>query len=356
MRRIGLIGAGWITEAHAPGWEAAHERAKVVAVADPHDPSATRLADRFGARPFADYRRLLDEVPVDAVDICVPPHLHVQIVSDVVERGIHVLCEKPVARDLAEADLIGQAIAAAGITYLPAHNTVHYPTIRRAHEYLTRGDLGPCLLLRSWDCDSEAVPTRLAVSPPPPEHREGNQWRASKSTLGGGALIDGGFHGVYRLLYLSANPVTEVSAMLGRFNPLLERDSEDTAAILLRFSDGSLGEVVISYALDPPTTGPDRMFTASCRDGALSGNEAELQLRLARWDTPSVQELSGFRREIAWRETFKLEISHFLDVLDGLTAPIQTFDDARRALELVRAAYESAESGRTIALPIGTPS
>ena len=351
MHRIGLIGAGWISEAHARGWETVPDRAEVVAVADVDEEAAARLATRFSAKAYSDYRSLLDEASADAVDVCLPPHLHSQVVPELARRGIDVLCEKPVARDLAEADAIGAVVRAAGIKYLPAHNSLFYPPVERAREYLRRGDLGPLFHLRSWDCDSDLGPARFGASRTPPEQRPGEDWRGSPSTLGGGALIDGGFHAIYRLLYLAPYGVTEVSAMIGQFHPDLGWESEDTAALLLRFEDGSLGEVVISYAFDAPTTGTDRLFTAVGREGVLSGNESDLQLRLGKWSTPSVQNLSKLQGESAWYETFRLEINHFLDVIEGRAAPIQTYLDARRALGVVRAAYESAETGRTVQLP-----
>ena len=206
MYRIGLIGAGWITEVHAAGWRAAADRSTVVGVADIDADSAARLASQFDAASFTDYRQMLDETRPDAVDICVPPHLHLPIVSEAARRGIHVLCEKPIARDLDEADQIGSAIDQAGIVYVPAHDTVFYPTIRRAREYLERSDLGALSFIRSWECDTDVMPSRFGPPPRSPEHGGGETWRASRSLLGGGALIDGGFHGVYRLLYLARSP------------------------------------------------------------------------------------------------------------------------------------------------------
>ncbi len=350
MYRIGLIGAGAISAVHQPAWEAAHARAEVVAVADRDIEAAERLASVFQAKTFPGFRELFRDAAVDAVDICLPPKLHVEVVTEAARRGVHVLCEKPVARSLQEADEIGTEVRASGITYLPAHNTIFYPTIRRAREYLARGDLGAVSFVRSWDCETELTPRAFGEARNPPAHRPGEDWRSSTELLGGGALIDGGFHGVYRLLYLVQKQVTRVTALTGRFHPELGWQGEDTALLTVQFSDESLGEVLISYAFDSPTIGPDRLFTAVGREGVLSGNEAELQLRLATWERASVQRLSDLRGQIAWRDTFRREIEHFLDVLDGRTAPIQTFDEARAALQLIRAAYEAADTGRTVLL------
>lgn len=345
MFRIGLIGAGWIAKAHARAWAAVRDRATVIGVADINIDSAASLAAQFGARAYTDYRQLVDE-GVDAVDICLPPHLHRQVVSDCAERRINIMCEKPIARDLAEVDAIERAITAGGVVYLPAHNSLFYPTVRQAARYLADGDLGPLTLLRSWECDQDFASRRFGLTTGP-SPRPGEEWRSSRRLLGGGALIDGGFHAVYRLLYLAQQPVAAVNAMMGRFHPDLGRETEDTAILLVRFADGALGEVIVSYAFDPPTLGPDTLFAAIGRDGLLSGNEAELHLRLGSWTTASSQRLSDLRGNSAWAETFRLEVAHFLDVLEGLDRPIQTIADSRSALALIRAAYQSMETGRT---------
>jgi predicted dehydrogenase len=181
--RIGLIGAGWITEVHAAAWLAAADRATVVAVADVNAEAAARLAVQFNAPTFTDYRLMLDETRPDAVDICVPPHLHVAIVSEAASRGIHVLCEKPIARGLEEADQIGAAVGRAGIVYMPAHDTIFYPTVRRAHEYLQREDLGTLSFIGSWECDTDVPPSRFG----PPRRRADRRrvpWRLSAPVPG----------------------------------------------------------------------------------------------------------------------------------------------------------------------------
>jgi predicted dehydrogenase len=347
--RIGLIGAGWISEDHLRGWNAVRDRAQAVAVADIDENAAQRLARQYSAKAYTQYLEMLAREALDAVDICVPPHLHQEIVSAAARAGVNVLCEKPVARDLEEADQIDAVVRSCGILYIPAHNTVFLPTVQRAKAYLSQGDLGRIYWMRSLECYTDLPPTRLgARQMAVPEALKGPAWRASKTLLKGGALIDGGFHAVYRLLYLSGSKPVAVSAMLSLYHPGLDWETEDTAILLVQFDDGMIGEVIISYAFNAPTLGEDRLFTIAGREGILAGNEHSLYLQIAGWQQTTVQALSSIQGDAAGTASIAAEIAHFVDCLEGRTEPIQTFSDARLALQVVRAAYQSAEQGATV--------
>ena len=329
------MGAGWIASVHADAWEAACDRAQVAAVVDTDEQAAMRLASRFGARAFTSLDTLLQSRLVDAVDVCVPPGANLAVVTSAAQHGLHVMCEKPVGRTLDEVDEIARAIAASGVTYMPVHNTLFYPTMDRARQYVRQGDLGSVFTVRSWDCDTDLEPTRFGVALAQKSTGSIDPWRSSPQLAGGGALIDGGFHAVYRMLYLWPRPVKKVAAMMGQFHPELGWESEDTALLTIQFEGDSLGQVLISYAFDAPTTGRDRLFAVCGRDGVLAGDESGLELKFHKWDSPSIQKLGTKHGKQAWRETFHDQVDHFLDVLDGSVQPIQTIADARRSLEVI---------------------
>jgi predicted dehydrogenase len=288
---------------------------------------------------------------LDAVDVCVPPNLHVGIVEAAAGHGVNILCEKPIGRDVAEAEAIDGACRRAGVIYMPGHNTLFYPTIRRARGFLRNGDIGPVHLVQSWDCSTDVAGSRLSAEVPPQAPAQpGLDWRSQPDVAGGGALIDGGFHPVYRLLYLVDEPAVEVTAMAARFREDLGWHAEDSAIVTVRFASGTLGQVTISYAFDPPHTGVDRLFGVAARDGTLAGDEAVLHYRPAGWDAPARLQLSELDGKAAWRQTFVDQASHFLNVLRGQEQPHQTTGDAIAALRVIRAAYESMETGRHVQL------
>ncbi len=141
--RIGILGAGLIAGAHADGYELATDRAVVSAIADIDLASARRLAERVGgAEVVSDYRELFARDLVDAVDICLPHHLHADSIVAAARAGKHVLCEKPLCLTVGEVDTVARAVGHSAITLMCAHNQLFLPTVRRARELIHEGALG----------------------------------------------------------------------------------------------------------------------------------------------------------------------------------------------------------------------
>src|ERR1700712_2705064 len=101
--RIGLIGAGGIAQAHVAGYRRNPGKIVFAAVADPVTANAERFAAEFEATVYNDYRVMLKEADIDAVDICLPHHLHKDAILAAAAAGKHVLCEKPLCLTEEEA-------------------------------------------------------------------------------------------------------------------------------------------------------------------------------------------------------------------------------------------------------------
>ena len=110
--RIGIIGGGAIAGAHLGGYLQAPESVAVTAIADIDPDHARQRADRAGgARVFVDYREMLASSLVDAVDICLPHHLHAEAIVAAAEAGMHILCEKPLCLTIEEAHAVQRAVS-----------------------------------------------------------------------------------------------------------------------------------------------------------------------------------------------------------------------------------------------------
>jgi predicted dehydrogenase len=152
-----------------------------------------------------------------------------------------------------------------------------YPTTRLARAYLDRGDLGEVFFVRTSEHYPTIASRRWGANPlsvPEPEY--GDTWRGSKALLNGGALMDGGYHPIYRLLYLARSKPVAVSAIMARLRRSVKWEAEDTALVSVQFSDGSLGETLITYAFDSPRPDADRLFSVAGQDGVMMGNEHTL--------------------------------------------------------------------------------
>ena len=238
--KIGLIGCGEIAAYHARGYLSIPEEAQITAVSDILETNAQKMAEAVGgARIFSHFRSLINESDVDAVDICLPHHLHKDAIVAAATAGKHILCEKPLCLNLDEADAIRRALTANNVMLMCAHNQVFTSAIQRAKELLAEGVLGRIYEIRSVDT------FRLSWA------SDNIGWRGKKETMGGGELIDTGYHPSYLLLYLANSIPVEVTAMLSNYR-LHFMDGEDSAQVLVRFADESLGNIVTSWAYDPP--------------------------------------------------------------------------------------------------------
>src|SRR5436190_3866698 len=196
--RVGLIGSGGISGAHGKGFLQHKDKIKVVALCDVSQDNLKKRSEQLapvggGGRQFNDWKVMLKELggEVDAVDICLPHHLHAPAILDAAAAGKHILCEKPMCMSLAEADRIGDAVTKSGVTYMSAHNQLFMPVVQEAKRMIDAGELGKIYWLRSQDCFRAGGEGANPFA---------GSWRANLKTQGGGELIDTGYNPSYRLL------------------------------------------------------------------------------------------------------------------------------------------------------------
>src|SRR5258705_1326076 len=125
---VGIIGGGNIAGHHIHGYLLASEHAEVAAISDVDADRARSHEAALGEfEVFEDYLELIASPRVDAVDICLPHHLHKDAIVAAAAAGQHVLCEKPLCLTLDEADAVTRAVESAGGTLMCAHNQLFPP-------------------------------------------------------------------------------------------------------------------------------------------------------------------------------------------------------------------------------------
>jgi len=139
--KLAIIGAGGIAQAHCAGWELL-PRVEVCGVADPILERAEKTARRFGARAYPSLEALLALEQPDAVDLCVPSDLHASITVRCLEAGLHVLCEKPMAFNRAEADAVIAAWGKSGKMLMIAQVLRFWPEYVYLKKLVSDGSLG----------------------------------------------------------------------------------------------------------------------------------------------------------------------------------------------------------------------
>ncbi|GGU27326.1 Gfo/Idh/MocA family protein [Nocardioides albus] len=255
---VGMIGYAFMGAVHSHAWRSAHRffdlpltpRMQVVCGRD-----ATRVAEaatRFGWEDSAtDWRDVIARDDVDLVDVCTPGDTHAEIAIAALEAGKHVLCEKPLANSVAEAERMAAAAAVAaerGVRTMVGFTYRRVPAIALARKLVADGRLGElhhvrAQYLQDWLADPEAPLS----------------WRLDKSKAGSGALGDIGAHVIDLTQHITGDRIQEVSGMLETFvkeRPVAEDSSglsatagadrgpvtvDDTALFLARFAGGAVG-------------------------------------------------------------------------------------------------------------------
>jgi predicted dehydrogenase len=342
--RVGVLGAGGIAREHAIGWRDNAPRGEIVAFADVTPERSKYLSDNYTggkARHYDTVEELLANPDIDAVDMCLPHHLHTGAIIASAKAGKAILCEKPLCTSLEDAAKIDAALKETGVTFVMGHNQLFQPSLVEARRLIGTGIIGKPFYIRSIECFQHRAFTTSA--PSQPHLRTGESpfaWRSDPARMGGGEVLDTGWHSTYRLLALADDRPVEVSAMMERFFvPGLT--SEDTGVLLVKFASGAIGEIVTSWAF---ATIDGWHFEVAAENGSAAGGRSKIVHQLHGWPEPAT-------REVTPVHTFTQEITHFLDVIQFDTPSQAPFETAARVLQLTMAAYKASAEKRAIALP-----
>jgi predicted dehydrogenase len=293
---------------------------------------------------------VVDRDDVDVVSICVPTNMHHDVSVEAALAGKHVICEKPMAFSLAEADGMIEAARSTGVRLFYAENWLFAPAMQRVAEIVKSGAIGSVLYYRGRECHSGTHST----------------YSLKKAYAGGGTLIHMGIHPIgFGLSLKEEVAVASVyAAMSGGGEANLvhpEADGEDFAIAIISFEDGSWGLIEADYVtrggLDDTvevfgTEGtikanfsqgsPIKVFSMGGYDYAVEKAETT-----KGWSFPATDE----RRSQGWVQ----EIEHFISCIREDRSPRYGSDGAggRRALEVALGGYESFRSRRPVSLPLG---
>ncbi|GAA4997902.1 Gfo/Idh/MocA family protein [Actinopolymorpha pittospori] len=322
--RIGLIGGGNIARAHLRGYAALGDQVRIAAIADADPQTLAQRTEQTGAAGYPDFPQLIGSPEVDAVDICLPHHLHRDAIVAAAEAGKHILCEKPLCLTAQEAKDVRAAVRSSGVTLMCAHNKLFLPTVAKAKEVIDSGALGTVYEVRTTDAFlNDFDPSTMG-------------WRAHAATSGGGEYIDTGYHPTYLLMHLSGGKPAQAFAMMSTHR-LKFMEGEDSAQVLVRFDNGSVGQLATSWAY-PAAPGTER-FSVVGDKGSLSADATTLRVKLREEEA---------ERVYTYRPTdpFAAEIAAFVDCLTSGKRPVHTEEEGIAVLGIILAAYESAKTGR----------
>jgi predicted dehydrogenase len=345
MIKVGLIGCGGIMRSHVEGWKKVAGRAQIVAMADVSEDNARTRMAQWGqdVTYYQDFHDLLANDEIDMVDIALPHYLHRDSIVAAAKAGKHLITEKPLCLNLDEAADIAAAVKDSGITAMAGHNQLFFPTVLKAKEMIAMGDLGQIYAVNTMDAGARRRPLSLNKSMWGKTAARRATWRSDPTKMGGGELIDTGYHPAYRLLFLAGQTPVEVSATLGNYR--IPMNEEDTAHLAVKFADGAMGSIFTSWAIAAPGAGP-ALFSIQSEAGQLWGDGSNLYYQPVGFQKPAVIEYQGWNYD----RTFAAEIAHFCDAIEGGFEPLHSIQEATDTLRLILAGYRSAEEGIIVKL------
>jgi UDP-N-acetyl-2-amino-2-deoxyglucuronate dehydrogenase len=366
---VGVIGAGGIVRRHAVAYRCLPELAKLIAVADIDESRATAAKREHGFEEiYTDYRDLLSRDDIAVVSICTPPHVHSSIVIDALNAGKHVLCEKPMARTLEEADQeIETAERHPQLKMACVYQYRSDPTHLRVRQMIRDEALGR-ILMATVRVRAQRMPAYYAIAP----------GRGSRRIDGGGVLINQAIHQLDALISFLGTPV-EVSAAMATF--LQPTEGEDTLVGCIRFESGAFAtidctvcahdewfaiEVLGENAQTTVRGTTDRHYCTWTLESKSSAVQRALRANGLRDfpDLPTGPKLSQVRAQKVicklrgrkwlpprhWGHT--PHVRDFLNSVRTAGDPPVPPREARRSLELAAGLYAAAMTGETVRFPI----
>ena len=329
--KTAVIGVGAMGYNHARvNWEL--PEADLVGVADTDAAAAQRVAAKFGTKAYSDYRQLLDIAKPDAVTLAVPTVHHHAIALELIERGIPLLIEKPIAFSVEEGQAIIAAAHAAEVPLFIGHIERFNPAVIALKKHLAQGDLG-----RVFQIDA---------------HRQG-PFPARINDVG--VVIDLAVHDLDIMRYITGSEVVRAYAETER---RIHSEHEDLLTALVRLADGAVGTLTINW-LTPTkirellVTGERGLFHVNLLTQDLFFYE-NAQADGPDWD--SLRMLRGVREGqmtrfvIAKKEPLRAEQEAFLAAVRGEAPVAVSGEDGLRALQLAQALITSGMENRPLEL------
>ncbi|MCD4532698.1 Gfo/Idh/MocA family oxidoreductase [Nocardioides sp. cx-169] len=378
---VAMIGHAFMGAAHSQAWRTAGRffdlpLHPVMRVLGGRDAARVRAAaDRLGWESTeTDWRRLAERDDVDLVDICTPGDSHAEIAIAALAAGKHVLCEKPLANSVAEAEEMtraAEAAAARGVRAMVGFTYRRVPAVALARQLVAEGRLGDirhvrAQYLQDWIADPEAPMS----------------WRLDRDKAGSGALGDIGAHIIDLTQHITGDTIAEVSGQLETFvkeRPQADRHAglsgsasegaervrvtvDDAAMFLARFRGGAAGV----FEATRFATGRKNAIRIEVNGskGSLCFDFEDMNV-LQFFDAAEPEETAGFRRILvtepshpyvgAWwppghglgyEHAFTHQVVDLVDALSRGTQPTPTFADGLR-VQRVLSAVETSSDTRT---------
>jgi dTDP-4-amino-4,6-dideoxygalactose transaminase/predicted dehydrogenase len=344
--RCGIIGFGFMGQVHANAL-AKSDAVKLTAVSDVA-PKARHSAQKFGGKWYDSPQELVTSREVDAVIVATPHWQHAELSIAAMRAGLHVMCEKPLAVTISQADAMLEAAEEAKVVFAGVHQTRFQPAYQLAKKLLDSGELGPI-----HRCSTVETLWRTEA------YYRSSPWRATWKGEGGGVLLNQAPHVIDRYAWLCGMPET----LWARCDTALHQiEVEDVASALLRHANGMHGYIHVSTNECPAIS----RTVIACDRGRIEIEGGNLRVtRMSRsikeftaslkepWgEIPSETRDMGGDLSGSFEELLVPFYDNFAEAVHGNATLVSPAVESRNAVELANAFMFSSESNGPIALPL----
>lgn len=330
-----IVGAGDMGTKHAERWQSLPQ-ARVVAVVDVDEPRAEKLARAHQLETwYTNYQEAVKLPEVNVVSVCVPTCSHAEVTVFAANQGKHVLCEKPIALTLAQADAMIEAAEKNGVQLGLGFMRQYSPVVAHLREWLGQNRLGRPVMYQATD--AREIRPKLEMH---------------DTHANGGPVIDMGVHlfDVWQHIFDSKPASVFAQGLkIARHQPALghiEDIAFDTASILVRYESGDIGNFVVSWGLPPgvtPAGTPDTIFGPH---GLIKVGYGITHQEARATQVNGQEELI----HKSTQDMYQLEIEDFAQSILTNRSPKTTGQDGKAALAVALAAIESIKTGRPVSV------
>jgi predicted dehydrogenase len=333
--RTAVIGCGLIGTRRA-GQAAASDASTLALAIDTSESVARTVAERFGAASGTDWRRAIEDPEIDAIVVATPNAFLCEIAVAALEGGKHVLIEKPMGRDLADAEAIAaMARGSRGVCKIGFNHRYH-PALRAAHERYAAGEIGEAIAIRA----------RYGHGGRPGYE---NEWRGNPELAGGGELTDQGVHVVDLINWFAGAPDEAFAYLSTAVWPIAPL--EDNAFGMLRYENGCVATLHTSWTqwknlFSFELFGKDGSLTIEGLGGSYGVERLVTEKRNPQGGAPSMEQHEFDGPDLSWRD----EWADFTSAILHGTPYWGTPADGLAAMRTIHALYTSARDGIRVTL------
>ncbi len=328
MYGVAILGAGNIGGIRASSIQRS-TTARVKVITDVDRSRANRLAYSVGAVARTDWRNALEDPCVDLAVVSTPTKFHAGAVESALMAGKHVLCEKPLARTLAEAEMLLEIAARHGLVLKTGYNYRYMAHVRKAHDLIREGAIGALHFMRA----------RYGHGGRPGYEKH---WCTNRDLSGGGVLLEQGIHILDLMRYLFGEPASILALAECLFWPF--EGTEDNCFLLTQCEAGRTAQIHVSWTqwvnlFSVEIFGRDGYLHLTGRDGHYGAQRLIWGKRQPDHTRPLEQEFEFPPPDTSW----DLEWKDFVESIAAGREPMSPPADSCRTLQLVEAAYESSQ-------------